>query len=83
MAAGKEKVFLGRSQTMKTAFGEFKKVSFGPDDLKKMNDFAGTNNGWCNILIKEKKGASAAEAGFYIELDTWKADGKPKEKLPF
>ena len=28
MAAGKEKVFLGRSQTMKTAFGEFKKVSF-------------------------------------------------------
>jgi hypothetical protein len=83
MAAGKEKVFLGRSQTMKTAFGEFKKVSFGPDDLKKMNDFAGTNNGWCNILIKEKKGASPSEAGFYIELDTWTADGKPKEKLPF
>jgi hypothetical protein len=83
MAAGKEKVFLGRSQTMKTAFGEFKKVSFGPDDLKKMSDFAATNNGWCNILIKEKKGATPGEAGFYIELDTWKADGKPKESLPF
>ena len=65
MAAGKEKVFLGRSQTMKTAFGEFKKTSFGPDDLKKMNDFAATNNGWCNILIKEKKGATPGEAGFY------------------
>ena len=51
--------------------------------LKKMSDFATTNNGWCNILIKEKKGATPGEAGFYIELDTWKADGKPKEKLPF
>ena len=36
MAAGKEKIFLGRSQTLKTAFGEFKKVAFGPDDLKRM-----------------------------------------------
>ena len=35
------------------------------------------------FLIKEKKGASPSEAGFYIELDTWRADGKPKEKLPF
>ena len=71
MAVTKEKIFLGRSFTMKTAFGEFKKVSFGPDDLKKMNDFAATNN------------AKPGEAGFYIELDTWVADGKPKKDLPF
>jgi hypothetical protein len=83
MAAGKEKIIIGRSQTMKTAFGEFKKVSFGPDDLKKMNDFAATNNGWANILIKNKKDAKPGEAGFYIELDTWVADGKPKKDLPF
>ena len=83
MAATKEKVFLGRSFTMKTAFGEFRKVSFGPDDLKKMNDFAATNNGWANILIKTKKDAKPGEAGFYIELDTWVADGKPKKDLPF
>ena len=52
MAAGKEKIFLGRSQTLKTAFGEFKKVAFGPDDLKKMNDFAATNS---YVGIKSKK----------------------------
>jgi hypothetical protein len=68
---------------MKTAFGEFKKVSFGPDDLKKMNDFAATNNGWANILIKEKKGSTPGEAGFYIELDTWVKDGQPAKNLPF
>tara|TARA_R110000822_G_scaffold68594_2_gene166925 strand:- start:3 stop:254 length:252 start_codon:yes stop_codon:yes gene_type:complete len=83
MAAGKDKIFLGRSQTLKTAFGEFKKVAFGPDDLKKMNDFAATNNGWANILIKEKKGATPGEAGFYIELDNWIKDGAPKKDLPF
>ena len=83
MAVTKEKIFLGSSFTMKTAFGEFKKVSFGPDDLKKMNDFAATNNGWANILIKNKKDAKPGEAGFYIELDTWVADGKPKKDLPF
>ena len=83
MAVTKEKIFLGRSFTMKTAFGEFKKVSFGPDDLKKMNDLAATNNGWANILIKNKKDAKPGEAGFYIELDTWVADGKPKKDLPF
>jgi len=83
MAVTKEKIFLGRSFTMKTAFGEFKKVSFGPDDLKKMNDFAATNNGWAYILIKNKKDAKPGEAGFYIELDTWVADGKPKKDLPF
>ena len=83
MAATKEKIFLGRCFTMKTAFGEFKKVSLGPEDLKKLNEFATTNNGWANILIKIKKNASPGEAGFYLELDTWIADGKPKKDLPF
>jgi hypothetical protein len=48
-----------------------------------MNDFAATNNGWANILIKEKKGATPGEAGFYIELDTWIKDGQPAKNLPF
>jgi len=83
MAAGKEKVYLGRSFSMKTAYGEFKKVSLGPEDLKKMNDFAKTNNGWCNLLIKNKKTNTPGETNFYVELDTWIADGAPKKNLPF
>lgn len=83
MATGKEKIYLGRSFNMKTAYGEFKKVSLGPDDLKKMNDFAATNSGWCNLLIKNKKTDNPNETGFYVELDTWVADGGAKKKLPF
>lgn len=83
MAAGKEKIYLGRCFSMKTAYGEFKKISLGPEDLQKLNDFAKTNSGWANLLIKNKKTAGPGETNFYVEMDTWVSDGKPKEKLPF
>ena len=68
---------------MEIKAGKLLGIINSPDDLKKMNDFAATNNGWANILIKNKKDAKPGEAGFYIELDTWVADGKPKKDLPF
>lgn len=78
-----DKIYLGRCFSKKTAYGEFKKVSLGPEDLKKMNDFAALNKGWCNILIKNKKTNNAEDTNFYIELDTWTPDGKAAENLPF
>jgi hypothetical protein len=83
MAVNKtDKIYLGRCFSMKTAYGEFKKVSLGPDDLEKINEFAKNNKGWANLLIKNKKTAGPGETNFYVEMDTWVADGK-KEKLPF
>ena len=54
MATQKEN-FLGRCFTLRSAYGSFRKVSFGPEDLKKLNEFAASNKGWCSILIKDKR----------------------------
>lgn len=84
MATTKNEDFLGRCQTMKSAYGSFKKVSFGPDDLKKMNEWAKDNKGWVNILIKTKKTTSPDQSDFYVSLDTWKPDGgNYRDKMPF
>ncbi len=48
MATQKEN-FLGRCFTLRSAYGSFRKVSFGPEDLKKLNEFAASNKGWCSI----------------------------------
>ncbi len=84
MATQKEN-FLGRCFTLRSAYGSFRKVSFGPEDLKKLNEFAASNKGWCSILIKDKKNAGPEQSDFYCEMDTFKAGNyKPSGKsLPF
>jgi len=83
MATAKEN-YLGRCFTLKSTYGPFRKVSLGPDDLKKITEFAATNNGWANILIKNRKTTSATEVDFYVELDTWKPDAdKKSSNTPF
>ena len=49
MAKSKE-VYLGRCFTLTTAFGSLRKVSLGPQDLQKLNEFAADNKGWANIF---------------------------------
>ena len=76
--------YLGKCNTITTAFGTMRKISFGPKDLQKLNDFATENKGWVNVLVKMKKSHNAGESDFYVELDTWKpnAEAKPRD-LPF
>lgn len=83
MAKSKEN-YLGRCFTLTTAFGSLRKISLGPQDLQKLNDFAAENKGWANILFKMKKSHNPGESDFYVEIDPWKPDGETtKEKLPF
>lgn len=83
MATDREN-FIGRCFTLRSAYGSFKKVSFGPEDLKKLNEFAATNKGWSSILIKEKKNHSPEQSDFYCEMDTFRAgDAKPGKGVPF
>jgi hypothetical protein len=83
MAKSKE-VYLGRCFTLTTAFGSLRKVSLGPQDLQKLNEFAADNKGWANILIKMKKSHNPGESDFYVEIDSWKPDSDVKNKdLPF
>lgn len=84
MAKSKE-LYLGKCHTITTSFGTFRKVSLGPNDFKKLLEFAEENKGWANILIKMKKSHNANESDFYVEIDTWKPSkaDKPKQDLPF
>ena len=83
MSKSKE-LYLGRCFTLTTAFGSLRKISLGPQDLQKLNDFAADNKGWANILVKMKKSFNAGESDFYVEIDPWKPDGEVKNKdLPF
>lgn len=82
MAKSNDK-YLGRCFNLKSAYGTFRKISLGPDDLKKMNEFAATNKGWANILIKSKKTENPGETDFYCELDTWVSGDSKKFESPF
>lgn len=82
MAKTNNENFLGRCFDLKSAYGTFKKVSFGPEDLKKLNQFAATNKGWCSVLIKEKKSGGDGSS-FYCEMDTWRAGDTQEKKVPF
>lgn len=82
MAKSKEN-YLGRCANLNSAFGVLRKISLGPEDLKKLNEFAEGNKGWVNILFKMKKSHNPGESDFYVELDTWKPDGGTKKDLPF
>jgi hypothetical protein len=83
MSKSKE-LYLGRCFTLTTAFGSLRKISLGPQDLQKLNEFAADNKGWANILVKMKKSFNAGESDFYVEIDPWKPDGEGKPKdLPF
>jgi hypothetical protein len=76
--------YLGRCKTLTSAYGPLRKISLGPDDLKKINEFAAENKGWTNILFKMKKTFEPGESDFYVEMDLWKPDPSvTKEKLPF
>lgn len=83
MSKSKE-LYVGRCFTLTTAFGSLRKISLGPNDLQKLNEFAADNQGWANILFKMKKSHNPGESDFYVEIDPWKPDGSGKSKdLPF
>ena len=82
MANKRQINYLGLCKTFNTAYGKLRKVSLGPDDVKKINDLANENKGWVNVLVKIKDNGDPDKADFWLEIDEWKPNG-PKEKLPF
>lgn len=61
------KNFIGRVKEIPTKYGKITKLSFSPEDLKKV-----TESGWLNVVLKPAKNGS-----FYMVLDEYKP--KPKE----
>lgn len=61
------KNFIGRVKEIPTKYGKITKLSFSPEDLKKVSE-----SGWLNVILKPAKNGS-----FYMVLDEYKQ--KPKE----
>ena len=83
-----EKVFCGSAKVIPTKFGDLTKVSFSQKDIDTLQ--ANMNNGWINLVIKEKREKVEGKATLYLEVDNWKsipADGLTNSKtegdLPF
>ena len=62
------KNFIGRVKEIPTKYGKITKLSFSPEDLKKVSE-----TGWLNVILKPAKNGS-----FYMVLDEFKP--KPIEK---
>lgn len=65
-----EKVFIGSGKVIPTKFGELTKISFSESDIDKLK--ANLNNGWINLVVKEKQTKVDGKPTHYLEVDTWK-----------
>ena len=66
-----EKVFCGSAKVIPTKFGDLTKVSFSQKDIDTLQ--ANMNNGWINLVIKEKREKVEGKATHYLEVDNWKS----------
>ena len=68
-----DKVYCGNAKVIKTQYGELTRISLSADDVQKMQD--NLDNGWINIVIKERRSPSPSGLTHYLEVDTWKPSG--------
>lgn len=67
-----EKIYCGSARVIPTQYGDLTKVSFHKDDVQKLMD--NLENGWVNLVIKEKKEKVDGKPTHYLEVDTWKPE---------
>jgi len=80
-----QKVYVGNAKVIKTQYGELTKMSLTAEDVEKLQQ--NLENGWINVVIKERREPSASGFTHYLEVDTWKpkeggAPAEPKASNP-
>lgn len=65
-----EKIYVGNGRIIKTQYGELMKLSFTAEDIEKMQK--NLDNGWINVVVKERRTPSEKGTTHYLEVDTWK-----------
>ena len=65
-----EKIFCGSGKIIKTQYGDLIKVSFSESDISKMQN--SLENGWVNLVMKEKREKQEGKPTHYLEVDDWK-----------
>lgn len=71
-----EKVFIGRTTVIKTQYGEITKISFGPQDYEKLEQYKNAS-GWINLEVKEKRGGER-----YCEVSLYQGKGGAQQSAP-
>lgn len=76
-----EKIYCGNGKVIKTQYGDLMKLSFTAEDLGKLQE--SLDNGWVNVVVKERREPSEKGTTHYLEVDNWKpnadASVAPKE----
>ena len=69
-----EKQYVGNAKAITTKFGGMLKISFGPNDIEKLNEIAQANNGWVNLNCSKRKEVSDKGMTHTMSIDDWKPD---------
>ena len=72
-----DKVYCGNGKIVTTQYGELTKISFSQSDIEKLQE--NLDNGWVNLVLKEKRNPVEGKPTHYLEVDTW----KPSNDMPF
>jgi len=78
-----DKIFVGSGKIVNTKFGALTKLSFSRKDLQTMMDNL-SEQGWINVVLKEKQNKVEGKPTHYLEVDNWKPDstqGMKKEDI--
>lgn len=68
-----DKIYVGNGRNINTQYGDLLKLSFTAEDVQKLQD--NLDNGWINLVVKERREPSEKGTTHYMEVDTWKPDG--------
>ena len=65
-----EKIYVGNAKVISTQYGNMTKISMTEKDVNTLSD--SINNGWVNLIIKERREPSQSGMTHYLEVDNWK-----------
>jgi len=65
-----EKIYIGNAKVISTQYGNMTKISMTEKDVNTLSD--SINNGWVNLIIKERREPSQSGMTHYLEVDNWK-----------
>lgn len=70
MSDQNDKKYCGNAKVIKTQYGDLMKISMTEADVQILQD--SLDNGWVNIVIKERRNPSPTGLTHYLEVDNWK-----------
>lgn len=80
MSEQAQKVYVGNGRKIQTQYGELFKLSFSAEDVEKLQ--GQIDNGWVNVVIKERRSPSPSGLTHYLEVDTWKPAPREDGEAP-